>query len=188
MIEKLLCLIFLVSALPAFAQTPGLERVLSAVTLSFESNGEVDRAVLVENDDAGADLYMFLNLDPVGSRGAVKPALLKKNAAWSGSMWGSRPSLALSDKGSLLIKSSNEAIGRSRWSQTLTVVYRNKEFVVAGLTHESRDTLDLKAGGSCDLNFLSGKGIRNGKAVKLKSAAMRLADWSDEKLPDECKF
>jgi hypothetical protein len=188
MIEKLLCLVVLVFALPAFAQTPGLDRVLSAETFSFQSNGEMDRAVLVENDDAGADLYVFLNLDPAGSRGAVKPALVRKNAAWSGSLWGTRPSLAINDKGSLLIKSSNEAIGRNRWSQTLTLVYRDGEFVVAGFTREERDTLDVNASGSCDLNFLSGKGKRNGKAVQLKSPPMKFADWSDDKLPSECKF
>jgi hypothetical protein len=172
----------------ALAETPGLDRVLSAVTLSFQSNGDTDRAVLVENDDAGADLYIFLNLDPANSRGAVKPALVKKNAAWSGSMWGSRPTLEVNGKGSLLIKSANEAIGRSRWSETLTIVYRNNEFLVAGLTREARDTLEPKSGGSCDLNFLSGKGKRDGKTIEVKTAAMKLADWSDEKLPKECNF
>ena len=188
MIEKILCLAFLVFALPAYAQAPDLARVLSAVTLSFESNGDADRAVLVENDDAGADLYIFLNVDPANSTGPIKPALVKKNAAWSGGMWGSRPSLEVSDKGSLLIKSANEAIGRSRWSQTLTIVYRNKEFVVAGLTREARDTLEPKSGGSCDLNFLSGKGKHDGKAIEIKSSAIKLSDWSDEKLPKECNF
>lgn len=188
MIRKILCVVFLLFAHPAFAQTPGLERVLSAVTLSFGLNGETDRAVLVDNDDATADLYIFLNLDPAKSKGDIKPALLKKNAASSGSLWGSRPSLDISGKGSLLIKSANEAIGRDRWSQTLTIVYRNKEFVVAGLTRETRDTLDLNAGGSCDLNFLSGKGKRNGKPVEVSSRPIRLADWSDEDMPKECVF
>jgi hypothetical protein len=188
MVRKILRLIFLLFALPAFAQEPLLARVLSAVTLSFSQNGETDRAVLVENDDAGADLYIYLNLDPANSKGVVKPALVKKNAAWSGAMWGSRPSLDVNEKGSLLVKSANEAIGRDRWSQTLTVAYRNKEFVAAGLTREARDTLDPKAGGSCELNFLSGKGKRNGKAVEIPSRPITLAEWSDERLPKECAF
>ncbi len=186
MIEKILCLAFLVFALPAYAQAPDLARVLSAVTLSFESNGDTDRAVLVENDDAGADLYIYRALEP--SRAApAKPALVKKNAAWSGAMWGTRPSLELSGKGSLLVKSENDAIGRGRWSQTLTIVYRSKEFIVAGLTREARDTIDLKSH-SCDLNYLSGKGVRNGKPVAIKTPAPKFADWSDEKLPEACAF
>lgn len=175
-------------ALPASAQTPGLERVLSAVTSYFSGEGGYDLAILVDNLDDGADLYIYLDLDRNKLDAATKPALVKKNAAWTGSMAGTRPSLAVNDKGSLLIKSSNKSIGRSRWSQTLTVVYRNKTFIVAGLTHDERDTLDLKAGGSCDLNFLTGKGLRNGKRVEIKPETITLADWSDEKLPKECKF
>jgi hypothetical protein len=176
------------ASVAALAETPGLERVLSVATLSFESNGDTDRAVLVENDDAGADLYIYLGLDPSKSYAPIRPALVKKAAAWSGSMWGTRPSLETNDRGSLLIKSANETIGRSRWSQTLTIVYRNKEFIVAGLTRETSDTLDPKAGGSCDVNFVTGKGKRNGKPVEIKFSAMKFADWSDEKPPKECSF
>jgi len=177
----------------AFAQTPSPEHVLSSVTLSFGDTGDADRAVLVENGDAGADLYIFLAppgpLDDAGKRAPpAKPVLLKTNAAWNGQLWGTRPTLEVSGKGSLLIKSENTGIGRSHWEQTLTVVYRNKEFVVAGLTYAAYDTLDPKANGSCDLNFLSGKGKRNGKPVDLKTAAPKLADWSNDKLPKECEF
>ena len=161
-------------------------RVIASVTLSFE-NGETDRAVLVENDDAGADLYIYRALEPARTA-PPKPALVKKNAAWSGGMWGTRASLEVSDKGSLLIKSGNEGIGRDRWSQTLTVVYRDKDFIVAGLTRATHDTLDPKAGHSCDLNFLSGKGDRDGKPTTVASTPRKLADWNDEKLPQPCSF
>jgi hypothetical protein len=114
--------------------------------------------------------------------------LVKKNAAWSGAIWGARASLEVADKGSLLIKSENDAIGRDRWSQTVTVVYRDKQFLVAGLTRQARDTLDLNAGGSCDINFLTGKGKRNDKPVAVKTPAPRLADWSDERLPQPSVF
>ncbi len=177
-----------VNAFPARAETARYERVVSTVTLSFENDGSTDRAVLVENFDAGADLYIFRSVEDAKPDSPMEPTLLKKAAAWSGGMWGSRPSLDSSTKGSLIIKSQNEAIGRYRWSQTLTVVYRSHEFLVAGLTYDSRDNLDPKAGGSCDLNFLTGKGVRNGKPVEIKSGAIRLIDWTDEKLPKECKF
>lgn len=171
----------------ASAQTPALERVLSAVTLPLSGDG-YDLAVLVDNLDEGADLYLYLGLERNALDKTIKPTLVKKNAAWTGGMARTRPSLAENEKGSLLIKSVNDAIGRSRWSQTLTVVYRNKSLIVAGLTHEERDTLDLQAGGSCDLNFLSGKGLRNGKRIEIRAETIALADWSDEKLPKECRF
>ena len=47
------------SALPARAEPFGYERVISTVTLSFGDDGSTDRAVLVDNFDAGADLYIF---------------------------------------------------------------------------------------------------------------------------------
>jgi len=171
---------------PARAE-PGFDRVLSAVTLSF-ADGDADRAVLVDNGDAGADLYLYRALDSSRAMTPAKPALLKKSAAWSGAMFGTTPSLVASAKGSLLVKSENTAIGRSRWSQTLTIVYRNKEFIVAGLTREASDTLEPGSGHTCDLNFLTGKGKRDGKAIETKTPAMKFADWSDEKLPKECNF
>lgn len=174
-----------ITSSPAYAETPDYSRVISSVTLSFEG-GDTDRTVLVENDDAGADLYIYRALEP--SRAApAKPALIKKNAAWSGAMWGTRPSLEVSGKGSLLVKSENDAIGRGRWSQTLTIVYRNKEFIVAGLTREAHDTIDL-TNHSCDLNYLAGKGLRDGRRVAIKTPAPKFADWSDEKLPEACAF
>lgn len=186
MIEKILRLAFLVFALPAYAQAPDYSRVLSSITLSFEG-GDMDRAALVENGDTGADLYIYRALDP--SREApAKPTLVKKDAAWSGAMWGQLASLETNAKGALLIKSGNDSIGRDRWSQTLTIIYRNKDFIVAGVTRETRDTLDLKNHHSCDLNFLTGKGLRDGKPVAVKTPAPKLSDWSDDKPPDACAF
>jgi len=171
---------------PARAEPPDYSRILSSVSLSFD-NGDMDRAVLLENGDSGVDLYIYRALAPSSDKSAT-PALVKKNAAWSGAMWGQLPSLETNAKGALLIKSANDSIGRDRWSQTLTVIYRDKQFIVAGLTRETRDTLDLKNHHSCDLNFLSGKGVRDGKPVALKTPAPKLADWSDEKLPGACVF
>ena len=177
-----------VSALPARAEPSGYERVISTVTLSFGDDGSTDRAVLVDNFDAGADLYIFRSIEDAKPDSPMNPTLVKKAAAWNGAMWGSRPSLDTNAKNSLIVKSQNDAIGRDRWSETLTIVYRGHEYLVAGLTYESHDNLDPRAGGSCDFNFLSGKGVRNGKPVEIKSGVVRLIDWSDEKLPKECKF
>lgn len=175
-------------ATTARAENADYARVISSVTLSFEPNGQTDRAVLVANANDGADLYVYFNVTPPQDDKIAKPALVKGSAAWSGAMWGTYPSLAVAAKGALQIKSENDGVGRNRWSQTLTVIYRNKEFIVAGVTRSARDTLDPKASGVCDLNLLTGKGLRNGKAVTTKTPAIKLADWSDEKLPAECQF
>lgn len=178
----------LLTAATAHAE-PDYSAVLDSETLSFE-NANTDRAVLVENGDAGADLYIYLGLEPVRDPSkAMKPALFKKGIAWSGGMWGTRPSLETNAKGSLQIKSENTAIGRDRWTETLTVIYRNKEFIVAGLTREAYDLLEPNTAHSCDLNFLTGKGKRDGKPVEVKTPLKKLADWSEDKAqPKECAF
>jgi len=167
---------------------PRLQDVPSAATLSFDDDGAFDRAVLTQNGDAGADLTIFRAVPaPDGAAAALKPSLVKTDVAWSGQMWGTLPSLSVNGKGSLVIASANDAIGRDRWSQTLTVVLRGGAFVIAGITHTSRDTLDPKAGGSCDLNLLTGKGTSDGKPVKETLAPIPLADWSDDKLAKACQ-
>lgn len=181
-------------SLPAFAsESISPDSVLSAQTLDFNNDGLFDRATLTErrSDDGvtdGADLYLYVSAPTSEDQSKRKLALLKQNAAWSGIMWGTTPSLESSAKGSLLLKSGNDAIGRGRWEQVLTIVYRDNQFIVAGLTYTSRDTLDPKGGGSCDLNLLTGKGKRNGKSVKHNVKALPLADWDTENLPKECQF
>ena len=179
---------FAALAIPARAETPAYANVLSAVTLDFTGDGAQDRAVLVLNDNSSADLYLYLVKDDAKGESALALAQSKAGIAFSGGMWGQLPSLESNGKGSLMIKSMNDSVGRDRWSQTLTIVYRNKEFLVAGISFTARDTLDPKAGGSCELNLLTGKGLRNGKPVQGKPAPIRLADWSDDKLPKECRF
>ncbi len=168
---------------------PRLQDVLSAATLSFGDDGELDRAVLTQNGDAGADLTIFRAVPaPDGSAAALKPAVFKKAVVFSGQMWGTLPSLAVNGKGSLVIASANDAVGRDRWTQTLTVVLRGGAFVIAGITHTSRDTLDPEAGASsCDLNLLTGKGTSDGKPVTETLAPIPLPDWSDDKLPRACR-
>jgi hypothetical protein len=69
----------------------------------------------------------------------------------------------------------------------LTVIRRNGALIVAGFTYATRDTIDPNAGKSCDLNFLAGKGTRNGKKIDIKARTIPLADWSDDNPPKECE-
>ena len=115
-------------------------------------------------------------------------AEIKKGVAFSGSMWGQLPSLDVNGKGSLLIKSGNQSIGRDRWTQTLTVLYRNMEFLIGGIAYTARDTLDPKGGGSCDLNLLTGKGLRNGKPVDVTVRPVRLSRLVGRKIAERMPF
>jgi len=45
------------------------------------------------------------------------------------------------------------------------VVYRNKEFPIAGIAYTAHDTLDAGRLVVCDVNFLAGKGLRNSTPI-----------------------
>lgn len=170
----------------ARAAEPRLQDVLSAVTLSFGSDGAFDRAVLTQSDD-GADLAIYRGVPaPEKDAPTLKPVFTKAGLVWSGQMWGTLPSLSVNGRGSLVVSSENDAIGRDRWHQALTIAYRDGRFVVVGITHDSRDTLDPKAGGSCDLNLATGQGSAMGRPVTFPAAPIPLADWSDDRLPKLC--
>lgn len=176
----------------ARAQTPStpprVEDVIAVANLDFNNDAIMDRALLVRGEE-DADLLIFLGDGaPDAPPGRMKPALVRKGFVFMGAMWGTTPSLAVNDRGSLIVTSRNDSIGRNRWEQTLTVVWRNGEFLVVGVTRAERDTLDLKAGGKCDINLSTGKGTRNGKAVSVAARPVRVADWSDDSLPRECRF
>ena len=159
--------------------------VVSVVTLDMNSDGSMDRAVLVNNpDETSVDLLIYLGEDAAHK---MKLALNKPEIAWTGAMWGQLPSLESNNKDSLLIKSENSAIGRDRWSQKLTVAYRNNEFVLAGYTYDSYDTLDPKAGKSCDVNLLTGKGKKNAKAITVAKKSPLIKDWQNEGGIPECE-
>ena len=179
-----LCLI----SLSSYADTnPSVKPsdVVSVVTLDMNSDGSMDRAVLVNNpDETSVDLLIYLGEDAAPK---MRLALNKPEIAWTGSMWGQLPSLESNHKDSLLIKSENSAIGRDRWSQKLTVAYRNNEFVLAGYTYDSYDTLDPKAGKSCDVNLLTGKGKKNAKAITVAKKSPLVKDWQNEGGIPECE-
>jgi hypothetical protein len=165
------------------AEMIAADSVLSAVGGDFDGDGSVDRAVLVEGTDSETVLYVFL-ADAGG--GARRLALKKAGAAWMGLMAGTQPSLAVNAKGSLLVKSENDSIGRDRWSQTLTLAWRDGAFAVVGFTFASRDTLDPRKAASCDLNLATGRGTRNGKAIAVATKPLPMADWNDDVRPREC--
>jgi len=121
-------------------------------------------------------LYLYLSTDKGLLLATYAPALV-----WQGQMFGTQPSLDVNARGSLLIHSQNDAIGRNRWRETITVAYREGQFVVAGYTYTSRDTLDLDNTTSCDMNFLTGQWLRNGEQqLSFAPAGVSFADYYEQ--------
>jgi hypothetical protein len=190
--------------LPAAARAanqPPLQ-ALYQITLDIDHDGKLDRAALVAPVGTGfysadkawlmlgpnerADLYIYLGRGNERLDLSRKPSFLKKDL-----IVGERNNqiFALeSRKGSLIVKTAFNL--HSNWApETLTIAYRRGEFLVAGYSY----SFEMKSGdqGSCDINFLTGKGVasRGGakaKPIKARFRPIKLADWSNAKRPKGC--
>ncbi|MCW2306776.1 hypothetical protein [Rhodobium gokarnense] len=173
--------LFLMPVVPAL----GAEMVPVGAVSSFAQStmdGEVFRyrAVLVEVD-GGADLYIFADRGEGMELYAHAPSI-----AWRGGMSGQEPRLEVAPNTSLRVISENASVGRDRWEQVLTIAYRDARFVVAGYTYSHYDTLDPNAGGKCDVNLLSGRGIQDGRSFRTSMKAMPVEDWTMDVSPPGC--
>ena len=157
------------------------DRITFAATGDWDKDGSSDLAMLVAPPEGSGEdhaVYIYLN-DGDTDRLKLKTVVLNK--VWGDLiMSGRAPSITALANGSILITTHNDSIGRNRWEQKLTIAYRNFDFVVAGYTYTSYDTLDLDNTTDCDFNVLTGKGKSNGKPVATKGEIVLLKDWNDE--------
>lgn len=164
------------------------ERIVSAATGDWDKDGNADLAMLVSpgaDSDEDNAVYIYLNN---GDTGALTLKTIAPNKIWGNlAMAGQVPSVTALPNGSILITSHNDAVGRDRWEQKLTVAYRNFDFVVAGYTYTSYDTLDPDNTSDCDFNVLTGKGKSNGRAVSVPGKLIFLKDWNDDSGQTACQ-
>jgi len=163
------------------------QRIVSAATGDWDKDGSSDLAMLVsapEGSDEDHAVYVYLD---DGDTARLKLKTVAPNKIWGDMIVAGRaPSIEALPNGSILITSHNDSIGRDRWEQKLTVAYRNFDFVVAGYTYSSYDTLDLDNTTDCDFNVLTGKGKLNDKSVATKGEIVLLKDWSDDRGQSVC--
>ncbi|ACP24858.1 hypothetical protein NGR_c10720 [Sinorhizobium fredii NGR234] len=155
-------------------------RIVSAATGDWNEDDASDLVLLVspaEDSDEDNAIYIYLTND-VGR--LVLKSLVPDKVWGQFGLYGQAPFVHALPNGSMEITSHNDAIGRHRWEQTLTIAYRRSDFVVAGYTYSSYDTLDLDNTMKCDFNVSTGKGTANAKPIRAKGATVLLKDWSDE--------
>lgn len=152
--------------------------------LDMNGDGNLDRAVLVLDPEVGlASLAIFMAAGAAELDPSRKPTFLKKDLPIAGIV-----SLEGNENGSLAITYGCGGCSND-FETTLTIIYRGNEFLVAGYAFDW-DTRD--GAGSCDINYLTGKGTLtqgvDGEAVAIKGEFKpeKLADWSDEKRPAAC--
>jgi hypothetical protein len=168
---------------PAVAATTfPADRIIAAASGDWNQDGTPDFAVIAApegEDDNGIYIYLA---KPDEAR--LSLALALPNSIWGSLvMYGQEPELAVLPNGSLSIVTKNESIGRNRWRQTLTIAYRNFDFVVAGYTFSAYDTIAEDGMENetteCDLNVLTGKGKLDGRPIAVKAALITLKEWND---------
>jgi len=180
-------MLFLVTIPIQVSAQPGRAlEVVREVTLDINRDGSPDRAVLARNDDEGSyvDLTIYLGVDAVNPAGA--PSFVKRRLA-SGHLH------EMTAKGNGSLRVESRCGGCSNDDDTVfTIVYRAGDFLVGGFSR----SWELRDGsvGSCDVNYLTGKGVASkglparDKAIGTAFRPIRLADWSDDKRPEPCKF
>jgi hypothetical protein len=159
-------------------------RIVDAATGDWNGDGKPDLALLMEPADGGEDdqlgIYIYLRDEHDLLRLAAAAPNKIGGSTQPDGIFGQEPSIKAAGKSSIAIRSQNSAIGRDRWDQTITLAYRNSQFVVAGYTYNHYDTLDPEAGGSCDYNALTGKLQKDGKDVKAVAQTIAIEQWNDE--------
>ena len=162
------------------------DRITFAAAGDWDKDGTSDLAMLVAPEEQSGDnhsVYIYL----ADHAGRLKLKTVVPNKVWGDLLFAGRaPSIDALASGSILITTHNDAIGRNHWEQKLTIAYRNFDFVVAGYTYTSYDTLDLDNTTDCDFNVLTGKGKSNGQPVAAKGEIVLLKDWSDDRGQTVC--
>ncbi len=176
-----LCCAFLATA--ASAETIDPARIIDAATGDWNQDGQQDVAILAAPAEDGEQIGIYIYLrdqDHQLLRLAVSAPDKISGSTDADGAFGQEPSIKAIGKASIAVRSQNSAIGRDRWDQTLTLVYRDKQFIVAGYTYNHYDTLDPSAGGSCDFNALTGSMQKDGKSVKAAPKTIAIQDWTGE--------
>lgn len=145
----------------------------------FDADGVEDRAYISQPPEGGG---LDLTIEASTAGRFDYPGVLWGRYDWGGQA----PALTLAGNGSLVLHTMNESVGRSRWSQRLTIAYRDGDFRRAGLTYTWRDTINIANFGECDVNFLTGRGVRKGVEIAVPVSAIPLPGGMED-LPPECR-
>jgi hypothetical protein len=173
---------------PAIAtdiRTAPASQALDVVQFDFNDDGYTDRAILIEDEAPEARLVIY-----TATQDGMDSGTELKEPVWSGFIHGQFAQLHTIGRNSLSVISSNQSIGRNRWTQHLTIAYRRNAYRVVGFTYDFYDTLDAANNGSCDVNYLSGQAdIRYGQNksnMQHAYKAIPIKEWTVDQVPDAC--
>jgi hypothetical protein len=170
---------------PRAAAVPEAEwkRVMATLTLDLDGDGAADRVVLVEPSDSDpsiAELLVWVS----SSTNASKP-LHDRSLAVSLGTWGGLPELRADRAGEFTVVAQNDAIGRDRWRQMVTLSIQREALAVLRYEFSQRDTLAPNSESRCVLDFAAGTGVLAGKGIAIPHGQVPLNALKAH-LPDGC--
>ena len=187
--RPLLALLVAAAPLPVAAQQPGpAPSIVGLVSISADLNGDGvnDRAMLLfDRESDGVDLAIYASVD---GKLQERPAVYVSSLGWTGDTDGTLPEMTVDRTGALIVVFQNDATGQYRWRQQYTIAYRGGTFVVAGYSYTTRDTVTPGAGGSCSVDFLTGRATRDGKPATVPGPPPPLSAWTSGNIPAVCTF
>jgi hypothetical protein len=178
----------LLGSLPVVANDIRLapaSQALDVLQFDFNNDGYTDRAVLIEDEAPDAKLVIYTSMRDTMDEGTVL-----KEPIWSGFVAGQYAQLHSKGRNNLVVTSSNQSIGRNRWTQTLTIAHRENAYRVVGFSYEFYDTLNQDNNGRCDVNYLNRTAeIRMDVSLIAMEHAFGpepITEWSFDNVPDAC--
>lgn len=177
------------------------------VALDLNRDGKADRAVLVTTspdtdsysddkswywlaNDERIDLYIYFGAGDAPPDLSKPPDVLAPGIVTAERINQIYP-LEAKANGALVVTGAYYLFSNSA-SETLTIVERKSELVIAGYTYD----FEWRTGeqGGCDVNLLTGRGVRYSgadsvkKTVRVPAKPVRLTQWSTKTRPKPCRF
>ncbi|MEO1747117.1 MAG: hypothetical protein AAFR27_00605 [Pseudomonadota bacterium] len=169
------------------------EPVSAAAMGRFTGGYGDDLALLIEpSSDSDNDYTLVILADAAGPGGSLGEIARYEDAAWGGvgDFYGNRPSVNFTDAGSLQLRSGNDAVGRNRWNQTVTLIWRDNSVILGGYTYIERDTLEQNSEFGCDINLLTGNAdvtdAKSTRKMRVDARQMPFARWLELGRPNLC--
>lgn len=141
----------LMTALPALAQDLAPGQMIAVVSGDWNGDELGDAVALVGAEDLTADLVVYR-----GTFRGLAEVLRVPAVAQTAQMMGAAPGLEQLPNGSIRLTTEQTGIGRSPWTQGITLAWREGGFVVAGFSYAYYDRIEPGVDGSCDVNLLTG--------------------------------
>ena len=176
---------------PADAAVGQLLEAPQEIVADIDGDGKPDRAVVVSSQagDGALDLHVHF-----GSTSGKEPDFVKISIS------GDRiEAFESREKGTLSLQTCYGCGARKSYDETLTIIYRDKTFLVSGYARfwewytPFADGTDEFLMGGCRIDYLAGrawttKGLDAERSADGHFTPVTLADWSFEKAPAICKF